>query len=410
MHYLILLNRKFPFGSGETFLENEIGILAQHFDKVLIFPSDACIGDNPTRLIQDPNVSALPFETLPLTIRKLMYVIAGAPLILKRNGNPLLWNLQSSYFEKAGRQQAVKILKVLDRIGLEPEDKITVYSYWLHINAYVALLLKETLSYRHEFIKTVSRAHGFDIYEELNPSKSLPNRIELLSGLDSVLPCSRQGADYLKSKYPEYGEKVRSVYLGTNDFGLNKASSDGILRVVSCSRLSSIKRVEMIAEALLYLDKNDIVFEWIHIGGGEGEKSLRKIISNYHCGNGMITGSVKNSDVYNYYKTHTFDIFLNASFSEGLPVSMMEAASFGIPIIATDVGGVSEIVVNDTNGYLLPRDCTSYDFFNKLRDFQQKSYHDRQKMRNQSREIWIDNFQAKQNYEFFSANLLKLGK
>jgi len=48
-------------------------------------------------------------------------------------------------------------------------------------------------------------------------------------------------------------------------------------------------------------------------------------------------------------------LFINTSSSEGIPVSMMEAQSFGIPILAMDVGGVREIVGPQT-GRLLQQD------------------------------------------------------
>lgn len=47
------------------------------------------------------------------------------------------------------------------------------------------------------------------------------------------------------------------------------------------------------------------------------------------------------------------DIFVNPSYSEGLPTSVMEAASLGLPIIATDVGGTSEIIIHKESGLLI---------------------------------------------------------
>jgi glycosyltransferase involved in cell wall biosynthesis len=46
------------------------------------------------------------------------------------------------------------------------------------------------------------------------------------------------------------------------------------------------------------------------------------------------------------------DIFVNPSYSEGLPTSVMEAASIGLPIIATDIGGTREIIVDHETGIL----------------------------------------------------------
>ena len=52
---------------------------------------------------------------------------------------------------------------------------------------------------------------------------------------------------------------------------------------------------------------------------------------------------------------------MNVSESEGIPVSIMEASSFGIPVIATNVGGVGEIVENGYNGLLLNKDFLNRD-------------------------------------------------
>lgn len=51
------------------------------------------------------------------------------------------------------------------------------------------------------------------------------------------------------------------------------------------------------------------------------------------------------------------DIFVNPSYSEGLPVSVLEAGAVGLPIIATDVGGTSEIIEDGKTGFLIqPKD------------------------------------------------------
>ena len=57
----------------------------------------------------------------------------------------------------------------------------------------------------------------------------------------------------------------------------------------------------------------------------------------------------------NYYNTYEIDLFVNLSTIEGVPVSIMEAQSSGIPVLATDVGSSKEIV-DDDNGFLIPKD------------------------------------------------------
>jgi glycosyltransferase involved in cell wall biosynthesis len=49
----------------------------------------------------------------------------------------------------------------------------------------------------------------------------------------------------------------------------------------------------------------------------------------------------------------TWDIFALPSYDEGLPIAILEAMSEGLPVVATDVGGIPELVENDRTGYLV---------------------------------------------------------
>jgi glycosyltransferase involved in cell wall biosynthesis len=48
------------------------------------------------------------------------------------------------------------------------------------------------------------------------------------------------------------------------------------------------------------------------------------------------------------------DIFINPSYSEGLPISILEAGAVGLPVIATDVGGTKELIFPHQTGLLIP--------------------------------------------------------
>lgn len=55
-------------------------------------------------------------------------------------------------------------------------------------------------------------------------------------------------------------------------------------------------------------------------------------------------GNVSNTELMKQYQDKNYYVFVNVSSSEGIPVSIMEATSFGIPCIATDAGGTKEII------------------------------------------------------------------
>ena len=121
-----------------------------------------------------------------------------------------------------------------------------------------------------------------------------------------------------------------------------------------------VKRVHRILETLQQIV--DINIEWTHIGGGalkeRLELDIEKLPKNIKVN---LLGELTSTDIYKLYKENSYHIFVNVSESEGIPVSIMEASSFGIPVIATNVGGVGEIVENGYNGLLLNKDFLNRD-------------------------------------------------
>lgn len=89
----------------------------------------------------------------------------------------------------------------------------------------------------------------------------------------------------------------------------------------------------------------------LHIGGNGKIQKLIKLIDAYNLGDivkyeGFVTGAEKESLLKNC------DAFILPSYIEGLPVSILEAMSYGKPILTTPVGGIPEMVKNNDNGIL----------------------------------------------------------
>ena len=81
--------------------------------------------------------------------------------------------------------------------------------------------------------------------------------------------------------------------------------------------------------------------------------------------------------------------------------------SFGIPVIGTNVGGVSEIV-NEDNGYLLSANPTSQEIVSVIEKFQQLSTEDKEKKRKAAYFTWEDKYNAEKNYTQFVEDILSL--
>ena len=105
-----------------------------------------------------------------------------------------------------------------------------------------------------------------------------------------------------------------------------------------------------------------------------------------------------------------FDALINTSSYEGIPVSMMEAMSFSIPVIGTDVGGVSEIVEHQKNGYLLPTNPEVKEIIEALTKLYYLNEEEYLNLRRNAYQTWQNKFNAEANYSELIYNMVQLSK
>ena len=148
MKYLILLSRKYPFLSGEPFLENEIEEIAPHFDKILIFPTNACLADQPSRHIQATNVDVCVTERTKIKYRHYKYGMNGvvrAVLGGKIGKKPI----KDAYFLSFAQSFTKHVADYLQsHYHFTKDDEVVLYSYWLYVTAQVAIYLKKQFQSR----------------------------------------------------------------------------------------------------------------------------------------------------------------------------------------------------------------------------------------------------------------------
>jgi glycosyltransferase involved in cell wall biosynthesis len=152
----------------------------------------------------------------------------------------------------------------------------------------------------------------------------------------------------------------------------------------------------LIAKALKLVDCNiDII--WHHFGDGPGYDELLEIAKRFPENVSFeFHGWVSQKELFDFYVENYVNWFINTSTHEGIPVSIMEAFSFGIPAIATDVGGTSEIV-NSTNGFLLQREFDIEELLKRITSIDSEYYIKRVN----SYETWKASYNAKFNFEEF---------
>lgn len=242
---------------------------------------------------------------------------------------------------------------------LYPSSEKIYYAYWFNNFATALSIIKRENKQSEDL--SICRAHGIDLFEERVPViHKIPFRRFQLKFMDYVFSVSHRGTVYLKERYPLYSSKIHTSYLGTADFGEGYFRADDTFTIVSCATIRNIKRVHLIPRILQHID---FPVRWVHFGEeSAGDPTLDRLHANLSSlkeTNKRVSfellGNMSHERIMAWYRNQTTNLFISVSETEGIPVSMMEAISFGIPIMATDVGGCREIVTQET-GILIPKD------------------------------------------------------
>lgn len=161
-------------------------------------------------------------------------------------------------------------------------------------------------------------------------------------------------------------EKTCVVYNGISHFEiLDRTSAQAYLKEISgapeseaiwlgtIAELHTNKGLDLIIEALKDISAP---FFFFIIGGGEKMAELQALIVHHHLEKKVfLLGTIPEAKKY----LSAFDIFTLTSRTEALPYTILEAGLAGLPVIASRVGGISEIITNGVDGVLvrpLPED------------------------------------------------------
>jgi glycosyltransferase involved in cell wall biosynthesis len=129
---------------------------------------------------------------------------------------------------------------------------------------------------------------------------------------------------------------------------LNIKENDFVIGYVG--RLSEEKGIKYLIEASLLLSKSGVPLKVLIIGEGSQRKELEDFVNETGLNHQIIFTGFQ-ADIEKWLPA--LDVFVLPSLTEGTPMALLEAMSFGIPIIASRVGGVPNIVINGQNGILV---------------------------------------------------------
>ncbi len=359
---LLIVTTHFPHGTwNESFFEPELHALASSFDEVHLLPlkGGPLNRSLPARVVLwEPVRGASKWSHFKQllhfsTWRMLAQVLDDCRRTVGRIGLRHVVNGMAAVCWRSALMRHSRF-----NAFLKSADSTLVYAYWGHMPALVIPLAKAAGA------KTCVRYHSVDLYLERSHNQSfIPYRNDIQAATNLNIFISEHGLNYFEARAGEKASGLRAIHrLGSPDYGppvarVTEASSSPVV-MVSVSSIGGVKRVHLIARLAKELAKRRTV-EWHHFGSGNSRALDREMANRNSKGLTIkMWGDTPRARIQEFYRSQPVTFFVNLSEFEGVPVSIMEALNADIPVVASDVGGTSEIVRPGQSGMLVaPLEC-----------------------------------------------------
>lgn len=223
------------------------------------------------------------------------------------------------------------------------------------------------------------------IYEE--SPKFIKRRIkEVLNKSDLIIVLSQHGQTEVSQICNNKNIKILYNPCIIQDF--KKIATEKI-NVLFMGRIGKRKGVYEIIEAGKYIQNNVIIINLYGDGELKDLKEFEKLITENNLQekikiNSWISGD-KKDEAY-----RSADIYILPSYEEGLPMSVLEAMSYKLPVISTPIGGIPEAVKDNVNGFLI--EAGDYQALAQKIDLLASDKELREKMGQESLKIAKDKF------------------
>lgn len=291
------------------------------------------------------------------------------------------------------------------------EDVILPYITRLFSNFDIVCVMSEGSSYRKYVADSTARkkiqwihTDYCDWIEKSKWAKEITkDDSTILNKFDNIVVLTENIRYKMSLMYPKIAPKI---IVNANLMPVNQIISKAKIKTkgkfvsfVSVGRLDAFKGWNRLLKILNELKGEGYQFHWTIIGGGPEFINMQNIINEYGLADNVrLTGQLKNP----YPEMIKSNVFALLSQYEGLPNTIYESLILGIPVLATDVGGISTQICDGKTGWLVNNDEISIcngikyllehsDKINEIRLNLKDYYYDNQKIN-------------ETNYRLFSLN------
>lgn len=237
------------------------------------------------------------------------------------------------------------ILNVIKIANIVRKEKIDI----IHSHHRMTTLLAKLVS-KITHVKVIHTQHAIIKDKRILTKLSLRNTF--------VIAVSNAIRENLINSYKLSSDMIETIYNGIDDEKSNmeiderilKYKSEGYFLIGCISRITQNKGIEIFIDAAKKICKDNKKIRFIVIGDGEKRLELEKYCKETQINNIDFLGFRLN--IIDYISK--LDLIVQPSYSEGLGLTAIEALSQSKPVIASNIPGLNEVIIDDYNGKLFP--------------------------------------------------------
>ncbi len=198
-------------------------------------------------------------------------------------------------------------------------------------------------------------AHANDIF---SPNDFEIGLAEIFASARAIITVSDFAADYLRRKFPDAAERVHRIYNGIDLAEFETSRFDQPPLIISVGRLIGKKGFDVLIQACARITGHEFRCEIIGDGPLRGES--QKLVDQHGLIDRVsLAGAETQRQIAARLSAATMFVLPSRIEADGamdnLPTVIMEAMAASLPVVSTNIGGISEMVRDGETGFLVPQ-------------------------------------------------------
>jgi glycosyltransferase involved in cell wall biosynthesis len=196
-------------------------------------------------------------------------------------------------------------------------------------------------------------AHGYDVYRR--PPQDFGDRASAAACVVTVSDANRR---HISGTFGVPADRIHVIPCGVDTDWFTPGRPDPAPPLVACvARLREVKQLDLLIRACAIVRDRGTAFRCVIVGEGPERANLEALRAELALDAQIdMPGAAEQHEVRDVWRRASVAVL--SSRSEGMPVSLMEAASCGAPAVATAVGGIPELISHGETGVVTPAgDC-----------------------------------------------------